>query len=112
MFYVYVKCLYVKSSPGNSIFIVHGVNGGTAKSFVHPDTGAIWFNDFLPREIIHIGLQTNARIWVYGYNANSAFKDGGNNVFTHAQSMLEDVHQVHDPVMTWFERMMFCLTDM
>jgi hypothetical protein len=93
----YTALLYTKLRF--SIFIVHGLNGGTAKTFAHPKTGSIWFLDFLPKEVVDPDLRTNARIWIYGYDADLAFQNAGNRTaFTYANDMLELVHNVQNLV--------------
>lgn len=61
-----------------SIFIVHGLNGGTHRSFNHPTTNNVWFRDFLPDHVFDEVNRTNGRIWAYGYNAAYAFQNAGN----------------------------------
>ena len=56
-----------------SIFIIHGLNGGAARTWRHPGNEAIWFRDFLPNDLRDDGNGTNARIWVYGYPADATF---------------------------------------
>lgn len=56
-----------------SIFIVHGLNGGAARTWRHPTSQAIWFRDFLPGNLKDDGDETDARIWTYGYRADATF---------------------------------------
>jgi len=78
-----------------SIIIVHGLNGGTAKTFTH-HSGNIWFQHLLPNHVVDIELKTNARIWVFGYNANVAFEHnaGKQTAFDYAGDLLELVFNV------------------
>lgn len=55
-----------------SIFIVHGLNGGAARTWQH-ENNAIWFRDFLPETVRNEADRTNARIWTYGYPAVANF---------------------------------------
>ncbi|KAF3133890.1 hypothetical protein TWF703_006604 [Orbilia oligospora] len=70
------------------IIILHGLNGGPAKSFRHPDGGNIWFADFLPTDIVDIDSWTNSRIWTYGYDADSAFGSTNSSALDFARSLL------------------------
>lgn len=56
----------------HSIFIVHGLNGGAARTWRH-ENNAIWFRDFLPEIVKNDVDRTNARIWTYGYPAVADF---------------------------------------
>ena len=85
--------------PKISIIIVHGLNGGPAKTFRHPDTDNIWFRDILPEHVLDKEQRTNARIWTYGYNAAFAFQNAGNaGAFDFALELLESVMHVRKQV--------------
>ncbi|KAF3187996.1 hypothetical protein TWF788_001459 [Orbilia oligospora] len=78
------------------IIILHGLNGGPAKSFRHPDGGNIWFADFLPTDIVDIDSWTNSRIWTYGYDADSAFGSTSSSALDFARSLLYKVSRIRD----------------
>ncbi|KAK6504696.1 hypothetical protein TWF481_006635 [Arthrobotrys musiformis] len=78
------------------IIILHGLNGGPAKSFRHPDGGNIWFADFLPTDIVDIDSWTNSRIWTYGYDADAAFGSTSSSALDFARSLLYKVSRIRD----------------
>jgi hypothetical protein len=79
-----------------SIFIIHGLNGGIHKSFLHPDTRNVWFHHVLPDHVFNPDNSTNARIWVYGYAAQYAFEMAANRgAYDFAVELLEAVRNVH-----------------
>ncbi|KAK6528437.1 hypothetical protein TWF281_009678 [Arthrobotrys megalospora] len=78
------------------IIILHGLNGGPAKSFRHPDGGNIWFADFLPTDIVDVDSWTNSRIWTYGYDADSAFGSTSSSALDFARSLLYKVSRIRD----------------
>ncbi|EPS39100.1 hypothetical protein H072_7107 [Dactylellina haptotyla CBS 200.50] len=78
------------------IIILHGLNGGPAKSFRHPEGGNIWFADFLPVDIVDVDSWTNARIWTYGYEADKAFGAANSSALDFARSLLYQVDRIRE----------------
>ena len=89
--------LLLTAGGRNSIFLLHGLNGGATKTWQCPDDepGHTWFRDHLPSLVKDEIRGTNARIWTFGYNASvfssvSSSLDLGDFV----RSLLESVRQV------------------
>ncbi|KAK6360209.1 hypothetical protein TWF730_006359 [Orbilia blumenaviensis] len=78
------------------IIVLHGLNGGPAKSFRHPEGGNIWFADFLPTDIVDVDSWTNSRIWTYGYDADSAFGSTSSSALDFARSLLYKVSRIRE----------------
>ena len=74
-----------------SIFFVHGLGGGPASTWQHPDSGKIWFKDFLPDLLPDKRDGTNGRIWTFGYDANFAFGAGQGGIYDFAKQLLNRV---------------------
>ncbi|EWC47622.1 hypothetical protein DRE_03242 [Drechslerella stenobrocha 248] len=77
------------------IIILHGLNGGPAKTWRHPD-GHIWFADFLPSDIADPDSWTNARIWTYGYDADTAFTSTSSSALDFARNLLYRVNRIRE----------------
>lgn len=77
-----------------SVIFVHGLNGGAAKTWRHPD-GHIWFADFLPADVVDEDSWTNARIWTYGYDAETTF-DTFNTSTDSARNLLYKVARIRE----------------
>ncbi|KAK6359321.1 hypothetical protein TWF696_000482 [Orbilia brochopaga] len=77
------------------IIILHGLNGGPAKTWRHPD-GHIWFADFLPADIADPDSWTNARIWTYGYDADTAFSSTSSTALDFARNLLYKVNRIRE----------------
>lgn len=89
--------LLLTTGGQNSIFLLHGLNGGATKTWQCPEDGLghTWFRDHLPSLVKDEIRGTNARIWTFGYNASvfslvSSSLDLGDFV----RSLLESVRQV------------------
>ncbi|KAK6535531.1 hypothetical protein TWF694_001986 [Orbilia ellipsospora] len=78
------------------IILLHGLNGGPAKTFRHPEGGNIWFADFLPTDVVDVDSWTNARIWTYGYDADTAFGSTSSSALDFARNLLYKVSRIRE----------------
>jgi hypothetical protein len=57
----------------------------------------MWFQDYLPADIIDKERGLNARIWAYGYNANASFQAAaGAQAFDFSHQLLERVAHIRE----------------
>lgn len=75
-----------------SIVLVHGLHGGPAKTWTHPETSTIWFRDLLPDVIRARVVGAGARVWTYGYPATVWLQDF--NLTVQAENLLFSVKEV------------------
>jgi hypothetical protein len=54
----------------SSIVALHGLNGHAFKTWAHGETNCMWLRDLLPHDV------DDARVLLYGYNAN-VYRDAG-----------------------------------
>jgi hypothetical protein len=65
----------------SSIVAVHGLGGGSCKTWTHRD-GTFWLHDLLPKDII------NARIMTFGYDADVFRKAPAQRSFLFEEALL------------------------
>jgi len=76
----------------HSIICVHGLHGGAAKTWRHPDTEVNWLEELLPACILRHFGRSGARIWSYGYPASVWMQDY--NLRGHAGNLLSSVKDI------------------
>lgn len=80
------------------IFLLHGLNGAATRTWQTSqgfNPGHIWFRDYLPSLVKDDVLETNARIWTFGYNANVFISAAPSlDMSDFVRSVLERVRQV------------------
>lgn len=64
---------------------VHGLEGDSIETWIHPKSNAFWLKDFLPQQI------PDARIMTFGYNAAAAFGQSTSDVIDHAKGLLSSL---------------------
>jgi hypothetical protein len=66
--------------------------GKPTKTWQHPDTGCIAFQDLLPQQMREQLPRGRARIWSYGYPADVGFRTA--QIYDFAISLLQEVNDV------------------